>query len=156
MRSPEELTNLFRANRLKVTPQRVAVFEALHNDHGHPTAEIVWDRVREAMPTVSLRTVYQVLNDLVAMDEVRLVSLGNGASRFDSNLSGHHHFVCRVCERVYDVASSQPSMITDPNRNVAPIQKTGIDSATHVQESAVHRVEATQIIFRGPCASCAK
>src|SRR5713101_6500785 len=103
MRSPDELTTLFRARSLKVTPQRRAVFEALHGDSGHPTADVIWARVRERMPTVSLRTVYQALNDLVDLGEVQAVSVGKGASLFDPNTASHDHFVCCRCERVYDV-----------------------------------------------------
>ncbi|MDH4171160.1 MAG: transcriptional repressor, partial [Acidimicrobiia bacterium] len=56
VKSPAELTEVFRAQGLKVTPQRLAVFEALLADADHPTAEAVYERVVSALPTVSLRT----------------------------------------------------------------------------------------------------
>jgi Fur family transcriptional regulator, peroxide stress response regulator len=143
MRSPEELIALFRANSLKATPQRYAVFEALYQDGSHPTAEGVWDRVRQQMPSVSLRTVYQALGDLVSLGELGAVSVNNGAVRFDPNVSPHAHFVCRVCERIFDVIASHPHLIsTHPDL-------AGVASAS---EDLV--VEATEIIFRGSCASC--
>ncbi len=129
MRSPGELTTLFRDRGLKVTPQRQAVFEALYGDESHPTADVVHDRVREHMPTVSLRTVYQALNDLVELGEVQAVSVGTGAARFDPNVSGHHHFVCRDCERIDDVVASPPRL-------------------------KGYTVDAAEIVFRGLCASC--
>jgi len=64
------LTELFRARGLKVTPQRQAIFRVLHGETTHPTADAVYDAVSESMPTISLRTVYQTLNDLTAMGEV--------------------------------------------------------------------------------------
>ncbi len=156
MRSPDELTNLFRERRLKVTPQRMAVFEAIHGDAGHPTAEVVWARVRQDMPNVSLRTVYQALNDLVDMNEIKLVSVGNGASRFDPNITAHHHFVCRGCERVFDVDASRPRMVAAGHPEPqAPTPTIISPTSTAPRGSAGHTVEGAEIIFRGLCASCA-
>lgn len=121
---------------MKVTPQRRAVFDALHGDECHPTADVIFDRVRTTMPTVSLRTVYQALNDLVELGEVQAVSVGAGASLFDPNVSSHDHFVCRQCDRVYDVMASRPQLAEGA-------------------EAAGHTVDAAEIVFRGLCASCA-
>ena len=55
------------------------------------------------MPTISLRTVYQTLNDLAAMGELRQLDLGTGSARFDPNLDAHHHLVCERCGKVVDV-----------------------------------------------------
>ena len=53
MRSPEELTLIFRAQGLKITPQRQSIFRALHGSTVHPTAEAVFDTVRREMPAIS-------------------------------------------------------------------------------------------------------
>ncbi len=55
------------------------------------------------MPTISLRTVYQTLNDLAAMGELVQLELGTGSARFDPNLDAHHHLVCDRCGKVLDV-----------------------------------------------------
>src|SRR4051794_9824886 len=105
MRTPAELTTLFRAQGLKVTPQRQAIFRILHGHEAlgtadHPTADSVYASARVEMPTISLRTVYQTLNDLSAMGEVQALDLGTGSVRFDPNLDVHHHLVCESCGRV--------------------------------------------------------
>ncbi len=143
MRSPEELINHFRANGLRATPQRYAVFEALYQDGSHPTAETVWDRVRQQMPSVSLRTVYQALGDLVSLGELGAVSVNSGAARFDPNVSPHAHFVCRACERIFDVIASRPHLIST-HPDMAGVASADEDLA----------VETAEIIFRGSCASC--
>lgn len=140
MRTPQELTTLFRENSLKVTPQRLAVFEALHEDTTHPTADVVFARVREKMPTVSLRTVYQALNDLVELGEVQAVSVDNGAARFDPNTSHHDHFVCTSCGRIYDVVASAPTLVS------AEFERGEVSSS--------YSVDRAEIVFRGRCASC--
>jgi Fe2+ or Zn2+ uptake regulation protein len=105
MRSPDALTEVFRGQGLKVTPQRQCIFRALHGNEQHPTADAVFDLVRAEMPTISLRTVYQTLNDLAAMGEVTPIDLGTGSTRFDPNLSDHHHLVCDRCGAVHDIAA---------------------------------------------------
>ena len=113
------------------------MFHALWGNDSHPTAEAIWDRVRETMPTVSLRTVYQVLNDLIDLGEIGAVRLGTSSVRFDPNIDGHDHFVCRGCGRVHDVHAT--AMVELP--------------ADHYPD---FEVEATQIVFRGRCPACAR
>ena len=47
VKTPAELTELFRARGLKVTPQRQAIFHVLHGEQSHPTAESVYDAVTD-------------------------------------------------------------------------------------------------------------
>ena len=68
MRTPTELTEAFRAKGWKVTPQRQLLFRLLHDTAEHPTAEAVFVEASALMPGISLRTVYQTLSDLVAMN----------------------------------------------------------------------------------------
>ena len=137
VRTPTELVGEFRARGLKVTPQRVAVFAALEGNDQHPSAEAVFAIVREEMPTISLRTVYQTLNDLAAMGEIGQLELGTGAARFDPNTGPHHHLVCDRCGLVRDVpvGAGEPT----PPRS----------------ELAGFRVHHTEVVFRGRCAPCA-
>ena len=114
MKSPTELTELFRERGLKVTPQRRAIFDVLHGNPEHPTAEGIYARVSESMPTISLRTVYQVLNDLSDMGELAQLDLGTGSSRFDPNLDPHHHLVCESCGTVLDVHGDFPDRSASP------------------------------------------
>lgn len=136
MRSPTELTELFRERGKKVTPQRQAVFSVLDGNAQHPTAEAIHARVSTEMPTVSLRTVYQVLHDLADMGEIHQLDVGTGSSRFDPNLEPHHHLVCDSCGKVQDV-----------HVDVTDVRLTESDLAGF-------RVSSTQIIFRGRCPSC--
>jgi Fe2+ or Zn2+ uptake regulation protein len=137
VRSPAELTEIFRARGLKVTPQRQAVFRALHTSAIHPTAEAVYDDVRGTMPTISLRTVYQTLNDLAAMGEIHAIELGTGSARFDPNTRPHHHLVCVACGRVDDLAADFPGV------------------ALPVENEFGFEATATEIVFRGHCRACA-
>jgi Fe2+ or Zn2+ uptake regulation protein len=134
MRAPSELVERFREEGLKVTPQREAVFRALMGNDLHPTAEAVHAVVTAELPSVSLRTVYQVLNDLAAMGEIQALDLGTGASRFDPNVDAHHHLVCTSCGKVRDVY---------------------VDHVTVPAAAPGFTVESAEVIYRGRCDACA-
>ena len=136
MKTPAELTELFRARGLKVTPQRQAIFHVLHGESTHPTAEAVYDAVSGSMPTISLRTVYQTLNDLAAMGEVQALDLGTGSARFDPNLDSHHHLVCEDCGRVVDIYADVSAV------RVPGAQRHGFT------------IDSTEVVFRGRCTEC--
>jgi Fe2+ or Zn2+ uptake regulation protein len=136
VRTPAELTEAFRQRGLKITPQRQAIFRILHDNTAHPTAESVYATVSDEMPSISLRTVYQTLNDLADMGEIQSLDLGTGSSRFDPNVGEHHHLVCERCGMVRDI-----ELDTD-----IPVL-----SAETLDGFAVRTVD---VVFRGRCAAC--
>lgn len=137
MRSPTELTEIFRSNNLKVTPQRQLLFRLMHGNDGHPTADVLFARASEQMPGISLRTVYQTLTDLASMGELRSLDLGTGATRFDPNTDDHHHVVCDRCGDVRDVYVSGTECL--------PVDGLG-----------GFEVRETSILFKGVCPRCAE
>ncbi len=133
MRTPSELTVAFRERGLKNTPQRQAIFAHLHGNLSHPTAESVYVAIAQDMPSISLRTVYQTLNDLVAMGELTSVDLEGGAVRFDPNMTDHHHALCRQCGSLADVE----------------LDLSSLSSQLH----GFHP-DSMQVAIHGHCASC--
>ena len=127
----------FRAEGRRVTPQRVAIFEALTGNETHPTAESIHELVVADMPMVSLRTVYSVLSELTEMGEVLQLDLGTGAARFDPHNAAHHHLVCTECGSVFDVRVDDD--------HVRPTDGS-VDG---------FRIDDTEIVFRGVCRVCA-
>ena len=63
------MNNFFREKLqekgLKVTPQRVAIYEAIVKLKNHPTAENVIEYIKANHPNISVGTVYKVLDSLV-------------------------------------------------------------------------------------------
>ncbi|HEY8527100.1 MAG TPA: Fur family transcriptional regulator [Acidimicrobiales bacterium] len=136
MKTPEELTQIFRSRGLKVTPQRQSIFRALHGSTTHPTAEAVYEAVSREMPTISLRTVYQTLNDLTQMGELLAFDLGTGSVRFDPHTEEHHHLVCMECGKVQDLDADFPGVALPPGNPFG------------------FEVTSTEIVFRGRCRDC--
>jgi Fur family transcriptional regulator, stress-responsive regulator len=138
MRSPDELSAAFRAQGLKVTPQRQCIFGVLHGNASHPTADAVHAAAVAQMPAISLKTVYQTLNDLAGMGEIALLDLGTGAVRFDPNVEdAHHHLVCERCGKVRDLHADFGTIEVP-------------DGLTQG-----FRVGSAEIVFRGRCEACA-
>jgi Fe2+ or Zn2+ uptake regulation protein len=136
VKTPTELALLFRASGLKVTPQRECIFRVLHGNDVHPTAESVYAAATAAMPSISLKTVYQTLNDLAQMGEIQHLDFGTGSSRFDPNIEPHHHLVCIRCGKVRDLSADF----------------TGV----HVPQGKRHGflVGSPDVVFRGLCEIC--
>ena len=128
---------LFRGRGLKVTPQRECIFTVLHGNSAHPSAEAIFAEARRRMPTMSLKTVYQTLNDLAELGEVQHLDLGTGAGRFDPNVDDHHHLVCTACGKVRDVYADFGAM---------RLPDDAVDGFT---------VGGAEVVFRGVCADCA-
>ena len=134
---PTTLTDLFRAHGRKITAQRQCIFRALEGDVTHPSAERVYERVRPEMPNVSLKTVYQTLNDLAELGEITALDLGTGSARFDPNVeTTHHHLVCRSCGKVRDVAADFP----------------GLEVSRRATQG--FEVASAEVVFRGLCDEC--
>jgi len=121
-----------------MTPQRLRIFQVLADNMTHPTADSVYADVRRDMPTISLRTVYETLNELVELGEIQQFDLGMGARRFDPNTASHHHLICVNCGKVRDISADF--------------------SQIQIPEDASHGfvLRTTEVTFRGLCDQCAQ
>ncbi len=99
---------------LPLTIQRRAIFEALEGRRDHPTADMVYESVRERIPGLSRATVYRVLETLVRVGAARKVDHPGAASRFDPRVDHHHHLICIACEKVVDLELATEKRITVP------------------------------------------
>jgi Fur family ferric uptake transcriptional regulator len=88
----------------RLTAQRRVVAEVLDGQHVHLSADEVLERAQRRLPEISLATIYNTLNELVAMGEVRAFRGRAGGVRYDPNADGHHHLVCDGCGAIFDVS----------------------------------------------------
>jgi Fur family peroxide stress response transcriptional regulator len=94
----------------RITPQRIAILDALVNGASHPTAEEIYGLVLKVSPTTSLATVYKTLDTLKALGEVQELELGSGRNHYDAvDPVAHPHVVCTQCGRIEDVRLENPS-----------------------------------------------
>ena len=87
---------------LKVTPQRVAILEAIIRMHNHPTAENITGYISVNFPHIAVGTIYKVLDTFVAHGLVKKVKTENGIMRYDEIMEDHHHLYCAETDRIED------------------------------------------------------
>ncbi|NJM58006.1 MAG: transcriptional repressor [Synechococcales cyanobacterium RU_4_20] len=100
----DNVVRILKAQGLRVTPQRFAVYSNLLDRQDHPTAEQILSDLNRDAPTSSQATVYSSLQALRDVGLVREVLLEEGVCRYDANVSPHHHFRCRCCGAIEDIA----------------------------------------------------
>jgi Fur family peroxide stress response transcriptional regulator len=98
---------------LRMTKQRREVYGALMHVRDHPTANDVFRRVQDRMPSISLATVYNCLDALVAHGLVNQVNFDREPSRFCVNLAPHVHFHDQKTGVIHDITFKKGCEITD-------------------------------------------
>lgn len=88
--------------KLKVTPQRIAVLEAIYKLEKHPTSEAISNYVRIHHPNIALGTVYNILELYVKKGIVTRVKTDRGAMLYDAVSEKHHHLYCNESDKVED------------------------------------------------------
>jgi Fur family peroxide stress response transcriptional regulator len=90
------------AKGLKVTPQRMAIFEAIIVLHNHPTADNILEYIRNKYPNVATGTVYKVLDALVDNELIKKVKTDKDVMRYEAEMDEHHHLYCCESNRIED------------------------------------------------------
>jgi len=98
----EQIITKFHEKGLKVTPQRLAIYEFILSSKDHPTTDQVYQELKKKYPTLSLATVYQTLHLLTEIGLLHELELSNRTSRYDPDTSLHINIICKNCGRVQD------------------------------------------------------
>jgi Fur family transcriptional regulator, peroxide stress response regulator len=98
----QEIRNKLIEKNLKVTPQRIAILEAIIILNNHPTAESIIDYIRKTHPNIATATVYKVLDALVEHGLIKKVKTDKDIMRYDAFLEKHHHLYSSDTERIED------------------------------------------------------
>lgn len=101
--TPEEIRQLLARKNLKVTPQRAVIMDFLLNTDTHPTADEIFEAVKNGLHGLSRGTLYNVLSALVDANIVHPIAIEPGVIRYDANVSSHHHFIDVRTGDVYDI-----------------------------------------------------
>jgi len=105
-----------RANALKITPQRTTIYKELLNAKDHPSADILYNRVRDRLPNISFDTVYRTL---LSFSEIGIADVVEGygePKRFDPDTREHHHLRCIKCGNIIDFQNELYDNIEIPEK----------------------------------------
>lgn len=85
-----------------MTKYEKEIFAIVNTSREHPTADQIYQTLKETFPTVALATVYNNLNRLLEAELIRKVSIEGMPDRYD-RAKKHDHLVCPYCGRLSDV-----------------------------------------------------
>lgn len=95
-----------RERGLAMTVQRRVILRELLERTDHPTADRIYESVRERLPGLSRTTVYRVLEAFVGAGVASKVFHPDAVARFDPVGERHHHLVCESCGRLFDLEAA--------------------------------------------------
>ncbi len=103
-RSINTLANtMVKGAGVRMTRQRRAVLEVIVAACDHPTAALIHERTRQAHGNISLATVYNCLETMVAAGIINQLNFDNGPSRYCANFEPHVHLLDDASQQVVDV-----------------------------------------------------
>lgn len=102
-RRMELFRRMCRERGLALTHQREVIYRALVSTNAHPSPELIYEQVREKIPSISLATVYKNIRTFIDSGVVREVSQHHGSQRLEANMEPHYHLVCSECKTILDL-----------------------------------------------------
>jgi len=87
---------------LKITPQRIAVLDAITTIDGHPTADNLIEFIRRNHPNIAIGTVYKTLETFVEKGIIKKVKTEKDIMRYELTKENHHHLYSTDTERIED------------------------------------------------------
>ena len=126
-------------SNLGLTKQREVVLQVIRDEMEHLTANEVFDKAKQLLPTISFATVYNSLRYLKDAGHIAEISFGNGASKFDSKTTRHDHAICTKCGKLVDLDLEMPPELV----------KLAADFSQF-------KLESLELTLRGLCPECNK
>ncbi|NOQ45310.1 MAG: transcriptional repressor [Desulfobulbaceae bacterium] len=126
-----------RTAGLKVTHQRIEIYRELAMATDHPSAEGLYKRLHDRLPTLSLDTVYRTLSTFEELGLIKRVQTVESQTRFEAQMLQHHHLICDRCNKIID------------------FQWQGFDNISIPEEvSRLGKVSSKNVILKGICNEC--
>lgn len=84
--------------------RRQAIIDVFECSERPLNPQEILTKAQKAIPGLGIATVYRNINLLVEDDYLKAVHISGKQTCYErTNLSHHHHFVCRSCDRVFDI-----------------------------------------------------
>lgn len=122
---------------LKVTPNRVLIYQQLLSSDDHPTPDALYERVRILVPDISKDTVYRSLHSFYEIGLIDMVEGFTLTRRFEPNQKAHHHLRCIRCQAITDFYCSDLDKLKIPPQIVGDFD-----------------IKRLRITFEGLCSKC--
>lgn len=107
------IRNRLTEKGLRVTPQRIAIYEAILNLNNHPTADDIAAFIKQDHPNIATGTIYKVLESLVENGLIKKVKTERDIMRYDAIMENHHHLYCSESDRIEDFKDDELSELLE-------------------------------------------
>ena len=116
--------------------KREQILAYLKDTKSHPSAEMVFARLKPEIPDLSLGTVYRNLAMFKQQGVIASIGTVDGVERFDYNTAPHVHFICTGCNSVLDMPMAMPELLSK------------------AADASGGQVDTCQVTFTGLCRDC--
>src|SRR5690625_1216899 len=99
----ERFQGMLKERGLRITHQRLAIYEYLISSDRHPSAEDIYEALHGQIPAMSLATVYKTLDVLVEMGLAVKLGFGDDVNRYEGNPEPHINLICVRCKQFVDL-----------------------------------------------------
>ena len=100
--SLEILKSVLKKERLRLTGQRIAIWNQIRNSKKHMDVEEIFSLLKTKKKIVSRATIYRTLDVLVKNRLIRKMDVGDGYSLYEPRLDNDHHDHM-ICEDTGDI-----------------------------------------------------
>ena len=125
----------------RMTHQRQVILEEIKKMNSHPTADEIYEKVRQRLPKISMGTVYRNLDILASSGLINKIEPGHSQMRFEGNLHDHYHLTCIRCGRIEDA-------------EIEPLGDTLQNLESALGRMTKHGIFAHKLEFIGLCREC--
>ena len=99
----ESIIKKMREERLKLTAQRLAVIEVLVDKTLlHPSLDLIYHDARKKVKSLSLSTVYSILNEFSKHGIIKMLEFDRMENRYEANTAVHINLICKGCKKIVD------------------------------------------------------
>lgn len=119
------------------THQKAVVLQAVLESGNHPSADVLYEKVRQVIPRISLGTVYRNLHKLAEEGRIRQMYLRDRTAHYDPMVAEHDHFVCQQCGMIENL-----------------IQRGRISLRVPSLRQQGYRIYSHTIVVYGLCRNC--
>lgn len=134
-----EIRDKLKKAGLKITPQRIEIYQAVIKCGHHPSADTVFKIIHKDNPGISFDTVNRTLLNFADCGIFNIVEGYNSARYYDHIIDEHHHYRCSNCNVIFDCFYK-------------PYNKLG--TPDDIPDNFL--IKRKRVVIEGLCSDCAK
>jgi Fur family peroxide stress response transcriptional regulator len=127
---------ILKKHGIRPTFQRLTILKLIYERKEHPSADEIYELLKNTTPAISRATVFNTVNLLSEKGVIEEI-ITPGAIRYDYFYNEHHHFYCEKCGKVFDIEENLPDI-------------------PKIEYIEGHKITKIQYLLTGICKDCLK